>query len=347
MPLDFAPLLRHKKTPDSLSLRLALSSLLTLPASVGACSRVDDQKKIESKGDGGGIGFKKFDSELILESSCDDGLGGSRENCGEMDLNKNDDLQGNSKESVCGDSVLDSDEECDGGHFENDYAVCNRSCKFSTCGDGFLSPTEECDEGELNGENGNCLEDCTFNTCGDGFVSPTEECDLGEKNNDQLGECTTLCNVPRCGDGILGGGEICGADRDVKTLRLQMNLIHFIDNGEAIGSSDVRFRAFATSSDGSEDDCTFIDESQARLKDGDFIPVYAVCDIQVNPGEEVWVRFNFMADVQRNNGYDRLMGSYQHFLSPFNHEWSGSGAGSLVVENPDFYAHVKYTAYGI
>lgn len=111
--------------------------------------------------------------------------------------------------ALCGDGVLDSDEQCDTTDFG-----------FTTC--------EKLDEGYIGGEL-TCNSDCTLNTvscysnidsnipsiieptdyCGDGIIQQNEQCDktnLGEKNCESLGyasgelNCNSRClyDVKNC-----------------------------------------------------------------------------------------------------------------------------------------------------
>jgi len=75
----------------------------------------------------------------------------------------------------------------------------------SICGDGMLDIDEECDDGKANGDNAACKSDCTLAFCGDEETQlGKESCDDGEKNGDgSYGGCTDLCQLgPHCGDKI-------------------------------------------------------------------------------------------------------------------------------------------------
>src|SRR5688572_100192 len=45
------------------------------------------------------------------------------------------------------------------------------------CGDGVLQPDEDCDQGAVNDDTAACKSDCTTNVCGDGARGPGEGCD--------------------------------------------------------------------------------------------------------------------------------------------------------------------------
>ncbi len=114
--------------------------------------------------------------------------------------------------SVCGDGLLDLDEECDNGEFNGPGASCLDNCTANTCGDGDKGPEEICDLGDENNDNGACKTDCTLNYCGDGFVGPNEGCDDG--NKEHYDACTNDCKVQTCGDGVLDEGEECDDGND-------------------------------------------------------------------------------------------------------------------------------------
>lgn len=63
------------------------------------------------------------------------------------------------------------------------------------CGDGLLDPDEECDAGEQNGiEGGECNGDCTLPSCGDGYFDPDEEeCDGSDPDFVETAICTDVC----------------------------------------------------------------------------------------------------------------------------------------------------------
>jgi cysteine-rich repeat protein len=112
-------------------------------------------------------------------------------------------------DSICGNGILEGEEECDDGNNENGDG-CTGYCTLeenATCGDGELNPGEECDDG--NNENGDgCNAICEIErpeTCGDGVIDPGEECDgddLGAATCANQGnyvggilECTIYCTL--------------------------------------------------------------------------------------------------------------------------------------------------------
>ncbi|MCX4246382.1 hypothetical protein [Paraliomyxa miuraensis] len=98
-------------------------------------------------------------------------------------------------EPVCGDGLVEGDEECDDG---GESPGCNADCTAAVCGDALVNVAagEQCDDG---GETETCDLDCTFVACGDGVtnVATGEECDDGEETETCDGDCTFVA----CGDG--------------------------------------------------------------------------------------------------------------------------------------------------
>src|SRR5512139_633484 len=68
--------------------------------------------------------------------------------------------------ALCGNAVLDGDEQCDDGN-RADNDACLSSCLLPTCGDEFVVVgTEECDGRNLNAATGNFNEPFTCGTLG-------------------------------------------------------------------------------------------------------------------------------------------------------------------------------------
>lgn len=79
--------------------------------------------------------------------------------------------------SLCGNSNLDLDEECDDGNSQNDD-ICSNDCKLN-CGNGIQDLFEECDDG--NQEN----DDSCSNTCeSPRFIFVTSETYYGDMKNE-------------------------------------------------------------------------------------------------------------------------------------------------------------------
>jgi cysteine-rich repeat protein len=146
---------------------------------------------------------------------------------------------------VCGDGIVDSNEDCDDGDNDNGDG-CSSTCAVETgwtcpsgsncnavCGDGvIISGIEACDNGGSNTcdcpwnaseTTCNVCCACTVQTsptrfCGDGVLqSNDEECDSGDSthgagNSDTTPDaCRTNCSNPKCGDGVTdtAAGETC------------------------------------------------------------------------------------------------------------------------------------------
>lgn len=109
-------------------------------------------------------------------------------------------------EPVCGDGLVQGEEECDDG---NDVLTddCLPGCKSASCGD-FVTQVgvEECDDGN-HVDDDQCTGACTFATCGDGIVGPDELCDDGNEVEDD--GCSNLCILASCGDGDIQAPEAC------------------------------------------------------------------------------------------------------------------------------------------
>ena len=71
----------------------------------------------------------------------------------------------------CGNSIVESPEECDDGNPIDDDA-CGNDCLVNVCGDGIVHPNnnEECDDGNTVDVDF-CRKDCRLNFCGDGRVT--------------------------------------------------------------------------------------------------------------------------------------------------------------------------------
>ena len=108
--------------------------------------------------------------------------------------------------SLCGDNVVEGDEECDDGNLVDEDG-CSALCVIEFCSDGVLQAGlgEECDDGNLSNGDG-CSSACVVEFCGDGLVQPGlgEECD--DANLFDEDGCSSLCLIEFCGDGVLQAG---------------------------------------------------------------------------------------------------------------------------------------------
>lgn len=101
-------------------------------------------------------------------------------------------------EPVCGDGVVDGDEQCDDGPAGS--VRCRPDCVLRDCGDGVVEPPEQCEPG-MDPE---CHADCRLNVCGDELEAGAEQCDDGNESNNDA--CTNACLDNVCGDGFRHDG---------------------------------------------------------------------------------------------------------------------------------------------
>ncbi len=109
---------------------------------------------------------------------------------------------------VCGDGVVDADEECDDANQADDDA-CLGNCVAARCGDGVVEAGfEACDDGNKDDSDA-CLSSCEAASCGDGFVqTDVEQCD--DANMVETDACRSSCKDASCGDGVVEAGvEAC------------------------------------------------------------------------------------------------------------------------------------------
>lgn len=256
---------------------------------------------------------------------------------------------------VCGDGMVDDDEECDDGMDNSDVDVdaCRTNCRFASCGDGVLDSPEACDDGGRNSDSqpNACRTNCQPASCGDGVMDMGEACDDGAANSDSLADaCRQNCEVAGCGDDVIDTGEAC-------------------DDGDA--NSDLAADACRTTcesagcGDGVQDTAELCDDDNAADNDG----CSAVCDIELGfecgstpsvcgpasilvngdfedssagdpfvggstfpfvfPGTAVW--FGDLADfVPAENGITPLDG-----VAMLHHQATNTGAGTFIVCNVD------------
>jgi cysteine-rich repeat protein len=106
--------------------------------------------------------------------------------------------------SVCGNGVVEGDEECDDGN-DVDTDACTNACTHAVCGDGIVHEgVEECDDGN-DVDTDACTNACTNAVCGDGIVHEgVEECDDGNDVDDDA--CSNSCQV-NCGGVLFDPGN--------------------------------------------------------------------------------------------------------------------------------------------
>eukprot|EP01052_Picozoa_sp_SAG31_P046275 SAG31_NODE_8782_length_1388_cov_1.468580_1_plen_281_part_10 len=64
---------------------------------------------------------------------------------------------------VCGDGIVNGDEECDEEELNSEEpdANCRTNCELARCGDSVVDSGEQCDDGPLNGDDVQCSSNCT------------------------------------------------------------------------------------------------------------------------------------------------------------------------------------------
>lgn len=92
------------------------------------------------------------------------------------------------------------------------------------CGDSLVQSPEECDDGASNGTCGDaCSSICKLHWCGDGTVDEGEQCDLGCGNGAPGSGCTADCRavetnhppIVKCTDVTVAAGAACSADASI------------------------------------------------------------------------------------------------------------------------------------
>jgi cysteine-rich repeat protein len=152
-------------------------------------------------------------------ASCGDGVQDSNEECDDNNKTSEDGCSSLCLDEFCGDEIIQDGlgEECDDG-VDNGTGPdqCRpqghpHECRNPFCGDTIIDSGEECDDGGTASGDG-CDSTCqTEGRCGDGEVLPPEECDDGDSlNSDTTPDaCRTNCQDPGCPDGVIDTGESC------------------------------------------------------------------------------------------------------------------------------------------
>ena len=226
--------------------------------------------------------------------------------------------------SICGDGIVEGDEECDDGPDNDEHAACTDDCTIAYCGDEKIQTGKEaCDFGEDDGEgkyNGDgtyngCTELCQLGAhCGDNELQADhEDCEkMGPKMEDgsQCVECKWEANLifvsSMSYSGNLGGLE--GADAKCQALAAAAKL-----------PSPELFKAWLSDSDGSP---------QSRFEppvDGEYI---------LPNGLEVasdWDSLVAGADLQVAINVDETK---TVITKPFR-VWSNTGSTGFGLDGPD------------
>ncbi|MBW2261992.1 MAG: hypothetical protein JRG91_08480 [Deltaproteobacteria bacterium] len=109
---------------------------------------------------------------------------------------------------VCGNSIVETGEDCDDGNGSN-IDACLNDCTDASCGDSYVwTGVEDCDDGNLLNTD-SCLNSCVDASCGDTYVwSGVEDCDDGNLLNTD--GCLNSCLDASCGDTYVWSGvETC------------------------------------------------------------------------------------------------------------------------------------------
>ena len=188
---------------------------------------------------------------------------------------------------MCGDGIIDYNEECEDGNTENndgcssscefeDGFVCENdyefspitSCHFLMCGDGIIDDGEECDDGNLENEDG-CSPDClnetswacettfesTPNTydcrrviCNDGIIDGEEECEDG---NTEDGDGCSECYIEE--------GFDCASYHDLTSTCVPLNQGDICQNAIPLDEGSYSFHTANSENDYSLFECGFWD----------------------------------------------------------------------------------------
>ncbi len=144
--------------------------------------------------------------EFIVDIGGEGGKSGSGNQAGNA---------GSGPTSICGDSSVDEDEECDDGN-DDPGDGCDRLCRVENgyeceepgepceyilfCGDGEPGPNEACDDGNQDSSDG-CSEECRVEV---GFTCP----EFGEP-------CVPTVTPPECGNSSIDAGETCDDGNEI------------------------------------------------------------------------------------------------------------------------------------
>jgi len=113
---------------------------------------------------------------------------------------------------TCGNGLEEAGEECDAGGQNSDIEpdACRTTCQLATCGDSVVDTPEQCDDGN-NDDTDGCLNSCEVAMCGDGVVQTgIEQCDDG--NTTPGDGCDESCQIESgadCGNDVIEPGETC------------------------------------------------------------------------------------------------------------------------------------------
>ncbi len=149
---------------------------------------------------------------------------------------------------VCGDGVIDGEEQCDGTEGVGEHQECSEECvliDLPYCGDGVVNNGELCDGTSGVGEHQECSEECALINlpyCGDGVVNTGELCDgtSGVGENQECSDECTLINLLFCGDGNINNNEQCDGQAGVgvnQTCDSNCNIVNLPFCGDGVHNS--------------------------------------------------------------------------------------------------------------
>ena len=144
-----------------------------------------------------------FEKTMSIADADNDGLGAEQDNCPDVPLGEEQDLDDDGKA-----------DRCDDGNSENGDG-CDANCTPTGCGNGIQTTGELCDDGNLEDGDGcdaTCGQAQLQGECGDNLWGPHEECDDGNQITERCayGEIScVVCNAecqqvafPRAGPGL-------------------------------------------------------------------------------------------------------------------------------------------------
>jgi cysteine-rich repeat protein len=204
------------------------------------------------------------------------------EQCDDGQRTNSDGCSADCQFELCGNTILDFGEECDG---QVGAQPCSDSCRQERCGNGITEPGEGCDDGGGNGPGKRCNASCGKNICGDDdLLLGSEQCDDG--NLEDGDTCEGDCTLPRCGNGIPDVGEACDDGNPINGDGCDTNCTASAC-GNAItdpretcddGNTVTERCPYATSCQVCDATCQQVAGGFATCGDGQLDPPFEVCD---------------------------------------------------------------------
>ncbi len=133
----------------------------------------------------GPTGTEPATTEMTLDSTSSTSSGSSSSTAGTAS-----ETTTTTDVGVCGDGLVEGDEECDDGDLD-DLDECSNACALAVCGDGLVQQGDGLMEScEPPGE-ASCGDNCVWSTCNNGALDPGEECDPSVAGQDEI--CEPFC----------------------------------------------------------------------------------------------------------------------------------------------------------